>query len=92
MKIVESRKFKLRLQIITNYIKKDKQSASVKFAKDLKKIIKDLNNSPLKYRPSIYFDDKNIRDMIFKGYTIIYKVNIQEETIVISDIFNQNKR
>ena len=91
MKIVESQKFKLKLQIITDYIRKDKKSASVKFAKELKKNIKDLNHSPFKYRQSIYFDDENIRDMIFKGYTIVYKVKIEEEMIVIADIFNQNK-
>ncbi len=33
--IVESQKFKLKLQIITDYIRKDKKSASVKFAKEL---------------------------------------------------------
>ena len=91
MKIIESHKFKLKLQIITNYIKKDKQSASVNFAKDLKKNIKNLNNSPFKYRPSIYFDNENIRDMTYKGYTIIYKVNMQEKAIIVADIFNQNK-
>jgi plasmid stabilization system protein ParE len=91
LKIIESHKFKLKLRIITNYIKKDKQGASVDFAKDLKKNIKNLNNSPFKYRPSIYFDNENIRDMTYKGYTIIYKVNMQEEAIVVADIFNQNK-
>ncbi|GAB6044591.1 hypothetical protein JCM11957_01890 [Caminibacter profundus] len=26
------------------------------------------------YRKSIYFDDENYRDLIHKGYTIIYKI------------------
>jgi len=91
LKIVESDKFKLKLRIITEYIKKDKPSASINFAKNLKKSIKNLNNSPFKYRQSIYFDNENIRDMTFKGYTIIYKIYMQEKTIVIADIFNQNK-
>ena len=91
MKIIESHKFKIRLRVITDYIKKDKQSASINFVKELKKNIKNLNNSPFKYRQSDYFDNKNIRDMIYMGYTVIYKVYLEENTIVIVDIFNQNK-
>ncbi len=91
MKIIESHKFKLKLRIITDHIKKDKRSASVNFAKNLKKTIKNLNNSPFKYRQSDYFDNENIRDMTFIGYTVIYKVYMEEKTIIVVDIFNQNK-
>ncbi len=91
MKIIESHKFKLRLGIITNYIKKDKVSASINFARNLKETIRNLSNSPFKYRQSDYFDDENVRDMTYTSYTVIYKVYIEEQTIVIVDIFNQNK-
>jgi hypothetical protein len=37
------------------------------------------------YRKSNYHDNENIRDLIFKGYTVIYE--IQEDTIYILDIF-----
>lgn len=30
--------------------------------------------------------------MIFKGYTIVYKIYPQENSIYILDIFNRNKR
>lgn len=91
MKIIESDEYKARLREVTNYIKKDKKSAAVNFAKELRKNIRYLNNYPYKYRKSIYFNDENIRDMIFKGYTITYEINIQSDTIEILDIFNQNK-
>jgi len=87
MKIVESNLFKEKLREITLTIKKDKPSAAVKFAKDLKKQINTLTNMPYKYRQSQYNDNPNIRDMIFKGYTIIYKV---DKEIIILEIFNQN--
>ena len=77
--------------MITDYIKKDKQGASVDFAKNLKKTIKNLNNSPFKYRQSDYFDNENIRDLTYIGYTVIYKVYMDKKTIVVVDIFNQNK-
>ncbi len=92
MKIVESDEYKTRLREITNFIKKDKKSVAISFAKDLRKSIKDLNNFPFKFRKSIYFDDKNIRDMIFKGYTIVYEINVDEDLIIILNIFNKNKR
>ena len=91
MKIIESEKFKLNLQIITKRIKEDKQGVAIKFAKELKIAIVNLNNSPYKYRKSFYFDDENIRDMTYKGYTIVYKIDIQNDILVVADIFNQNK-
>ena len=33
----------------------------------------------------------NIRDMTFKGYTIIYRINIKKDLIEIIRIFNKNK-
>jgi plasmid stabilization system protein ParE len=91
LKIIESHKFKIRLRIITDYIKKDKVSASINFARNLKKTIRNLGNSPFKYKQSDYFDNENIRDMTSMGYTVIYKVYVEEQTIVIVDIFNKNK-
>ena len=37
------------------------------------------------YRKSVYFDDENYRDLIHKGYTVVYK--IEKERIIILDIF-----
>jgi len=77
------------LQILTT-IAKDKKSASKKFNKDLKEKIKLLLDSAFLGRPSIYFEDKKYRDLIFKGYTIIYKVENNE--IKILDIFKWQDR
>ncbi|NVJ46111.1 MAG: type II toxin-antitoxin system RelE/ParE family toxin, partial [Cytophagia bacterium] len=52
------------------YIAWDKPSAARKFKNDLLIKLKGINDHPFKHRKSIYFDDKNIRDLIFKGYTI----------------------
>ena len=88
MKIIESDLFKQQLRFIALNIKKDKQRASVKFTKDLKKQIKDIPSMQKKYRKSHYHNDENTRDMTFKGYTIIYK--IYDDYINIVEIFNQN--
>ena len=88
MKIIESSLYKQKLRFIALNIKKDKPSASVKFVKDLRSQIKSLTSMPKKYRKSHYYDHENVRDMIFKGYTITYK--IYDEYILIVEIFNQN--
>ena len=88
MKIIESNLYKQKLRFITLNIKKDKSSAAIKFAKDLKKQIKEIPNIPYKYRPSYYYNNESVRDMIFRGYTITYK--IYDKHIQIVEIFNQN--
>ena len=74
---------------IINYIALDKPSASINFALELEKLILDIPYFPFKYKQSIYFNDKNVRDIIYKGYTIIYEVNLDKNTIEILKIFNQ---
>jgi len=41
---------------------------------------------PYKFRKSIYFDDENIRDYIFKGYAIPYLINEDNNEIALLDI------
>ena len=48
-------------------------------------IIENIVSFPYKYRKSYYFEDESYRDLIYKGYTIIYKID--EQTIKILDIF-----
>jgi plasmid stabilization system protein ParE len=91
MQIVYRQTFEFNLLHIIDFIATDKPIASVNFANELEKLIFNLPNFPYKNRQSIYFNDENIRDMVFKGYTIVYKINIQKNLIEILDIFNQNK-
>ena len=90
MKIVIEISFSEALFKILTIIAKDKKLASKKFNKDLKEKIKLLLQSPLMCRPSIYFEDKKYRDLIFKGYTIIYKV--EDDEIKVLDIFKWQDR
>ncbi len=91
MTIIYKKSFENQLLQIVNYISKDKVSASIKFANELEKLILSIPDNPYKYRKSIYFSNKNIRDMIYKGYTVNYKVNLQKNQIEILRIFNKNK-
>jgi plasmid stabilization system protein ParE len=90
LKIVESGQFKDELRAIAFYIREDKPSSSLSFVKGLKEKIDLLTDFPYQSKKSIYFDDEQIRDMVYKGYTVVYEVDEQEERIVLLSIFNQN--
>ena len=86
-----SKKFQNKLFTILKYIAKDKIGASEKFQIDLDEQIDKIPHFPFQYKPSIYFDDKNVRDMTFKKYTINYEINLDKNSIEVMDIFNKNK-
>ena len=91
MKIIRAEEYQKELLVILKYIAKDKLTASRKFKQDLNIQINKITTFPYKYRPSLYFDDENIRDMTFKTYTINYEIDLNKNTIFILSIFNQNK-
>ena len=91
MKITHNPDFSKSLKNILRYIANDKPLASLNFKTKLKRKIKKLPKNPFMCPPSQYFEENYIRDMTYKGYTIIYEVNIENETIEVLDIFNQNK-
>ena len=91
MKIIRTQEYQKELLVILKHIAKDKITASKKFKKDLNIQINEIPNFPYKYRLSYYFDDENIRDMIFRTYTINYEIDLDKNTIFIFSIFNQNK-
>jgi len=91
MKIIRTAEYQKELLTILKYISKDKITASRKFKHGLNRQIDKIPIFPYKYIPSIYFDDENIRDMVFKKYTINYEIDLNKNIIFILSIFNQNK-
>jgi len=86
MKIVYDPRFIASLISILNYIALDSKNKSIQFNKNMELKIEDLVNMPYKNRKSIYFYDENIRDLIYKGYTIVYEVDKNNNRIVIIGI------
>jgi plasmid stabilization system protein ParE len=91
MIIIHKPTFLKQLKQIIEYIALDKPSASIKFKNELKKSINLIPNNPAMYVQSQYFNNKNIRDMIYKKYTIIYRIRPIKKEIQILRIFNKNK-
>jgi plasmid stabilization system protein ParE len=90
MQIRRSLLFKEQFIDIVLHIAKDKKSAAKDFKNTLNYSIDNLQNFPYKYRKSYYYKDETIRDMTFKGYTIIYRIDEAKELIEILEIFHKN--
>jgi len=77
LKIIESQKFKIRLRIITDYIKKDKVSASINFAKEVLKVVwNNPNEIKAQYKSaSIIGDNKVVFNIAGNKYRLIVKIN-----------------
>lgn len=72
---------KLNKQI--DYIAQDKPSAARKFKSELLSLINRLAQMPYQNRRSIFFEREDIRDFIYKGYIIVYKINEEENSIEV---------
>ena len=84
-KIRFSSSFEQSLLSILDYIATDKLTASIKFRKELKNKISLLRDNPHLYKQSTYFEDEAYRDLIYQGYTVIYKIT--KDKIIILEIF-----
>ncbi|WP_034226651.1 type II toxin-antitoxin system RelE/ParE family toxin [Aliarcobacter butzleri] len=86
MQIIRDINYLQKLQSIMEFIAQDSLNQAIKFQIDLDEIIDDIPNMPFKYRKSIYFNDNNIRDLIFKGYVVPYKIDTSKNQIIIIGI------
>lgn len=83
MKIEITKDFRLDLDSQVRYISKDKPIAARRFKTDLIKNIKKDLSKPFSFKKSQYYNDENIRDYIFKGYTIVYYIDVERKTISV---------
>ena len=81
LRILKSFQDKLNEQV--EYIAKDKPRAARKFKTDILKRIKEIPSMPFACRRSIFFDREDIRDLIYKGYIVVYKVDETEDIITV---------
>ncbi len=81
MKIKFTPSFQNRLLSQIKYIARDSPTRARKFHRDLLQQINSVPHKPFSFRKSIYFDDNSVRDLVYKGYTIVFI--IQDDSIVI---------
>ena len=73
--------------IYTYIFEQDSKNKATQFINELKQSIQSLDTMPLRCRKSIYNEDTNTRDHIYKGYTIVFQV--REMKIYILTLFRQ---
>ena len=91
MKILYNENFVKSLSTIWDFIALDSQQRANEFAQALRKKIEILPKSPYMYRKSIYFDDETLRDLVHKGYVVVYKIDHSNDRIVILGINKYKK-
>ena len=83
MKLRILRSFGDKLNDQVDYIAQDKPGAARKFKSDILERIKGIPKMPYTNRKSIFFDREDIRDLVFKGYIVVYKVDDEKGIITV---------
>ena len=85
--IIEPEAIEDLINIKTYITKNDTITKANTFIKELQSKIQTLQNMPQRCRKSLYTKEKNTFDLIYKGYTIVFK--IVENNVHILTIFRQ---
>lgn len=83
MKISFEAKFIEKLNDQVRYISKDKPTAARKFKSDLIKNLREDLKQPFHFKKSIYYKKENIRDYVFKVYTCVYEIDVEQDIIIV---------
>ena len=76
------------LELIYTFISQNDTAVKAKtFLAELKARVQSLDTLPLRCRKSYYTDDKDTYDLIYKGYTVVFK--IIDQSIHVLTIFRQ---
>ena len=87
MKIFRKKEYLTALKIILKYISLNSKNRAKNFKNQLDNKINKLDNFPHKFKQSRLHDNTDVREMVFKGYSIIYFVEEEKDRISVIDIF-----
>lgn len=90
MKIIYDSNFCLDLDKIVDFIAKDSTQRAENFQKDVFFHIEKIPFMPFGYPKNRYFDDEKIRNLIFKGYIIVFKIDKQNAQIIVFAMYKHN--
>lgn len=86
--IILTNRFKKELGNILGFIKKYSKTRALKFRDDLLSKIDQIPSYPQIYRKSLTADDENVKDLIFKGFVVVFRV--KNDDIYILGIYKHN--
>ena len=90
MKILFTDDFKENLKEILEFIKQDSKDRAYTFRDSLKNEIVKIPERPYSYRENLTMKDTQVRDLIFKGYVVVFVIDESEQTITIISIYKHN--
>lgn len=85
--IVEPEAIQDLIDIKTYITREDSDTKAQQFLSELQAKIKTLDAMPNRCRKSLYTDVQDTHDLIYKKYTIVYKIN--NDIVYILSIFRQ---
>ena len=91
MKVELLASFVEQLDDQVDYIARDKPNAARKFKNEIRDQVMKLGENPMLHRRSIYFEDAIYRDMVFKGYKVILKIDKEKDTVFVIGLVNMQK-
>ncbi len=74
MRIIYKESFAIRLENQIGFIAKDSPQQARKFKNELISAIQKIPLNPYQYRKSVYFESNQIRDLVFKGAVIVFRI------------------
>ncbi len=89
MAIIRTQKYLNSLKTILLFISNDSKQRAIDFHAELNKNIDEITFMPYKHKRSNLADDESIRDLVFKGYVLVFKV-IGDDFYILN-IYKHNK-
>ena len=86
MEIFTSKLYEQQLRDILSLLLQDDYKATKNFKMYLDTIILNMPSKEKKYKKSIYFDDDNIKDILFQGCTIVFYIDKQNSRYIVLGI------
>ena len=91
MQILKTSRFLDELDVIVDFIAEDSLSQALIFLDKLENTIYSLSDIPYRCRQSSKSNDVNVRELVFQGYVVPYRVNKEKNRIEVIGIFSANE-
>jgi len=91
MRIEYSEVFLRQLDAQTRYIARDKPAAAKRFRKNVMREVRRVTQSPFSNRQSVFFEDRNYRDLVFKGFKVTYFIDEKKPVVLVIGLVNMQR-
>lgn len=91
MRIEYSPRFNDELFAIYLFIAEDSITQADLFISKLKTTIEKIPLMPYRHRQSLKSNDQEVRDLIYEGYVVVYRIVKNDKRIDIIGIFSENE-